>query len=203
MEPRGAPDEARSRPRGRRGRVPRVVRRRRRRGRARHLQRTRHARRRERRDARRQRADGATDARRSTTAGMSRPAWDKGPSGGGPLSDVGAARRRPPDYHGSVLEALTRRRLLRAALGGLTALGVLPEAGLARRNLTPRLSALAVQGAARRFTRRSAAVRHDRARGRGPRRRAGAVPTRSEGRACASTRCGRGSGAAPSTGAAR
>ena len=51
-----------------------------------------------------------------------------------------------------MLEALTRRRLLRAALGGLAALGVLPEAGLARRNLTPRLSALGVQGAARPFT---------------------------------------------------
>ena len=51
-----------------------------------------------------------------------------------------------------MLEALTRRRLLRAALGGLMALGVLPEAALARRNLTPRLSELGVKGAAMRFT---------------------------------------------------
>ena len=50
-----------------------------------------------------------------------------------------------------MLEALTRRRLLRAALGGLTALGVLPSAVVAKGNRTPKLAGLTVRGATRRF----------------------------------------------------
>ncbi|HKY23889.1 MAG TPA: N,N-dimethylformamidase beta subunit family domain-containing protein [Gaiella sp.] len=50
-----------------------------------------------------------------------------------------------------MLEALTRRRLLRAALGGLTALGVLPSAVVAKGSRTPKLAGLTVRGATRRF----------------------------------------------------
>ena len=50
-----------------------------------------------------------------------------------------------------MLEALTRRRLLRAALGGLTALGVLPNAVVAKGSRTPKLAGLTVRGATRRF----------------------------------------------------
>ena len=50
-----------------------------------------------------------------------------------------------------MLEALSRRRLLRAAIGGLAALGVLPGAALAKGNRSPRLTALTVRGAAKRF----------------------------------------------------
>ena len=50
-----------------------------------------------------------------------------------------------------MLEALTRRRLLRAALGALTALGVMPSALAAKGNRTPRLTGLTVRGATRRF----------------------------------------------------
>ena len=51
-----------------------------------------------------------------------------------------------------MLEALTRRRLLRAALGGLTALGALPAAALGRTTGPPRVASLAVRGAAKRFS---------------------------------------------------
>jgi hypothetical protein len=51
-----------------------------------------------------------------------------------------------------VLEALSRRRLLRAALGGLAALGVVPSVALAKRSSGPTLSALFVRGAAKPFT---------------------------------------------------
>jgi hypothetical protein len=50
-----------------------------------------------------------------------------------------------------VLGAFTRRRLLRAALGGLTALGVLPATALGRSSGPPRLSAISVHGAAKPF----------------------------------------------------
>lgn len=50
-----------------------------------------------------------------------------------------------------MIEALTRRRLLRAALGGLGALGALPGAALATATEPPRVASLAVRGAAKRF----------------------------------------------------
>jgi hypothetical protein len=50
-----------------------------------------------------------------------------------------------------VLEAVTRRRMLRAALGGLAALGLLPGQALGRRVSPPSVSALSVRGAAQRF----------------------------------------------------
>ncbi len=50
-----------------------------------------------------------------------------------------------------MLEALTRRRLLHAAIGGLAALGTLPGAALAKVNRSPRVTSLAVRGAAKRF----------------------------------------------------
>ena len=48
--------------------------------------------------------------------------------------------------------AVTRRRLLRAALGGLAALGAVPGVALAKRAAPPRVAALAVRGAAKRFS---------------------------------------------------
>lgn len=52
-----------------------------------------------------------------------------------------------------MLEALTRRRLLRAAFGGLVSMGVLPGSVLAKqRRSAPQLAALAVRGAAKRFS---------------------------------------------------
>ena len=53
----------------------------------------------------------------------------------GRCSALPARRRR--DYDAGVLEALSRRRLLRAAIGGLAALGVLPGAALAKGNRSP------------------------------------------------------------------
>ena len=50
-----------------------------------------------------------------------------------------------------MLEALTRRRLLRAALGGLAALGALPGTALGRKAGPPRVAALSVTGSAKRF----------------------------------------------------
>ena len=50
-----------------------------------------------------------------------------------------------------MLEALSRRRLLRAALGGLAALGAVPGVAFARRAAPPTVSALAVRGAAKPF----------------------------------------------------
>jgi hypothetical protein len=50
-----------------------------------------------------------------------------------------------------VLEAVTRRRMLRAALGGLAALGLLPGQALGRRVSPPSVSALSVRGAAKPF----------------------------------------------------
>jgi hypothetical protein len=50
-----------------------------------------------------------------------------------------------------VLGTLSRRRLLHAALGGLTALGAVPGVAFARRAAPPTVSALAVRGAAKPF----------------------------------------------------
>jgi hypothetical protein len=50
-----------------------------------------------------------------------------------------------------VLEAVTRRRLLRAALGSLAAIGIFPGQALGRRVSPPSVSALSVRGAAQRF----------------------------------------------------
>jgi hypothetical protein len=50
-----------------------------------------------------------------------------------------------------VLGALSRRRLLHAALGGLTALGAVPGLAFARRAAPPTVSALSVRGAAKPF----------------------------------------------------
>jgi hypothetical protein len=51
-----------------------------------------------------------------------------------------------------VLEALTRRRLVRAAIGSLASLGVLPDLALARpKRSAPQLAGLSVRGAAKRF----------------------------------------------------
>ena len=50
-----------------------------------------------------------------------------------------------------MLDGLSRRRLVRAALGGLTAVGALPEAVFARARSVPRISKLAVRGCPRRF----------------------------------------------------
>lgn len=50
-----------------------------------------------------------------------------------------------------MLEAVTRRRLLRAALGSLAAAGLLPGQAFGRRAAPPRVSALSVRGAAKRF----------------------------------------------------
>ena len=54
-------------------------------------------------------------------------------------------------YDLEVLDGLSRRRLLRAALGGLTAVGALPEAVFARARSVPRISKLGIRGCARRF----------------------------------------------------
>ncbi len=50
-----------------------------------------------------------------------------------------------------MLEALSRRRLLRAALGGLSALAVVPSLAVAKRASPPTVGALSVRGAASRF----------------------------------------------------
>ena len=132
------PHAPRSGPRAGRGRLPRDVRGGRRSGPAGHVPRAGRARRRERRDAGDNEltapptpslGDGAMKSAGGTRAlgGRALPTW------------TGA--RPPQDYHARVLEALTRRRLLRAALGGLTALGVLPEAGLAKGTARPPVGA--------------------------------------------------------------
>ncbi len=51
-----------------------------------------------------------------------------------------------------MLEAVTRRRLLRAVLGGLAAVGALPGVAVAKGARPPVLSALGVRGAAKRFS---------------------------------------------------
>ena len=58
----------------------------------------------------------------------------------------------PEDYDPDVLEALSRRRLLRAALGGIAALGAPHGTALARHTSPPKVAALVVRGAAKRFS---------------------------------------------------
>jgi hypothetical protein len=51
-----------------------------------------------------------------------------------------------PDYDAGVVEAVTRRRLLRAALGGLAALGLAPGSAVAKDTRGPSATGLSVRG---------------------------------------------------------